>query len=97
MTIGSTRFSVTSIHWCPSCDLPLRRRLNTLSGTLSWRTTLGERVDACPRCLEWLPTVRPELEVALEETNHILAEMGEPPTCAEEMERGPWAGGRSAA
>ena len=99
MNVGSTRATHTSLSWCPNCDLPLRRRANTLSGTLSWRTTLGEPVDACPRCLEWLPTVRPELEVALDETNDILAEMGEPPTCAEELERAgvrPWAEGSAA-
>jgi len=35
----------------------------------------------------WLPSERPELAL----TNHLLAEMGEPATCVEEMERGPWA------
>ena len=93
MTVGSTRATVTSLAWCPNCDLPLRRRVNSLSGTVTWKTTLGERIDCCPRCMEWLPTVRPELEIALEETNEILAEMGEPLTCAEELERhgiGPW-------
>lgn len=75
-----------SIRWCPSCDLPLRRRVNTLSGTVTWRTTSGEDVWRCPRCLCWLPLERPE--VAL--TNLLLAEAGEPATCAEELERGPW-------
>lgn len=93
MESGSTSGNSVSIRWCPSCDLPLRRRVNTLSGTVAWKTTLGERIDCCSRCLEWLPDVRPELEIALEETNEILAEMGEPLTCAEELERhgiGPW-------
>ncbi len=80
------------VRWCPNCDLPLVRNVNRLAGTLSWRTTMGQRVERCPRCIAWLPTVRPELEVAVEETNQILAEMGEPATCAEEMERlGGWA------
>jgi len=58
-----------------------------LSGTVSWRSTLGEHVSRCPRCVAWLPSERPELAL----TNHLLAEMGEPATCVEEMERGPWA------
>jgi hypothetical protein len=49
-------------------------------------------VDRCPRCIAWLPVERPELAL----TNLLLAEMGEPPTCAEEMERGPWLGGMAA-
>lgn len=33
-----------------------------------------------------------ELRKAVAEINEILAEMGEPATCAEELERGPWGG-----
>lgn len=79
--------SGTSIRCCPSCDLPLQRRVNTLSGTVSWRTTLGEPAFKCPRCDHWLPLERPEIAL----TNLLLAEAGEPDTCAEELERGPWA------
>ena len=94
MNVGSTRRTVTELAWCSSCDLPLRRKTHTLTGTVSWRTRLGKPVQSCPRCFAWLPEHRPE---DIQEVNEILAEMGEPPTCAEEMERGPWAGGRSAA
>lgn len=79
--------TAVSIRWCPSCDLPLRRRVNTLSGTVSWRTTLGVPVAQCPRCTHWLPRERPEVALV----NLLLAEQGEPSTCAEELERGPWA------
>ena len=90
MNVDSTHH--VAIRWCPSCDLPLRRRVNSLSGTVTWRTTSGLPVDRCPRCIAWLPVERPELAL----TNLLLAEMGEPPTCAEEMERGPWLGGMAA-
>ena len=84
MNIASTGATATAIHWCPNCDLPLRRRVNTLSGTIAWRTTSGDGIDVCPRCLEWLPTTRPEF---VNEMNELLAEAGEPATCAEEIER----------
>lgn len=86
MESGSTYGSAVSVRWCPSCDLPLRRRVNTLSGTVSWRTTVGQSVERCPRCTHRLPVERPELALV----NVLLAEAGEPATCAEELERGPW-------
>lgn len=88
MTVGSTRSTQTSLAWCPNCDMPLRRRVNSLSGTVAWKDPLGVKLDRCPRCGEWLPVERPDIALV----NHLLAEAGEPETCAEEMERGPWAG-----
>ena len=75
---------MTPFCWCPTCDLPLRRRSNTLSGTVSWRTIAGDPADVCPRCLERLPTERPN---DFDDLDAILAEAGEPATCVEELER----------
>lgn len=82
LTGGSTG-QADSIRWCASCDLPLKRRVNTLSGDVSWWTTLGMPVDVCPRCFCGLPLERPDVALV----NVLLAEAGEPGTCREELER----------
>ena len=75
---------------CPDCDLPLTvRDYHGVGYDLCWLHD-EQPVVECPRCGHDLPALtwnhqgrHPEL-VAL---NEILAGMGEPPTCMEEVER----------
>lgn len=75
---------------CPECDMALHVR--DYHGVGYWLDWLHEDapISECPRCGSELPALawnferrEPELVVL----NEILAGMGEPPTCLEEVER----------
>lgn len=68
---------------CPSCDWPLHLREHLHGGGWSWHGNDGPPVLWCPRCDNELPDRAPTLN----DLNQVLAEMGEPPTCLEELER----------
>lgn len=82
---------------CPNCDLPLRV-LDSAPADLVWCDAEHSCVGECPRCGGDLPVLvwnhddrQPAIAsrpLAAIEVDEILAGMGEPPTCLEELERG---------
>ena len=75
---------------CPACDMALHVR--DYHGVGYWLDWLHDEhpVSECPRCGGELPGLTwnfERREPALVELNDILAGMGEPATCLEEIER----------